>query len=170
MKGKLLMVLIPLLLLVSLVGCNRGPIQYVNKEFGYIISYPRDWIFIELNENVIVIKPEPKTKNQIQVGAFPNQNGVMSVPEAQTADMLEQLLKETFDTLGHNILEITGNEPASNKWDWKVTFEVYLNGLVLEGVYYIKESPSLVYTLFLLTEDNWPEAPSVLESFYFIET
>ncbi len=169
MKSKLLIALIPLLLLVSLIGCAREPIHYVNEEFGYILSYPRDWIFIELSENVIVIKSEVKTENQIQVGAFPNGNGITSLPAAQTAEMVEQLLKEAFDTLGYNILELTSNESISNKWHWKATFEVYVDDAVLKGAYYIKETPSLTYTLFLLTEEAWPEAISVLESFYFIQ-
>lgn len=169
MKSKLLITLIPLLVLVSLVGCSHEPIHYVNEELGYIVSYPRDWIFIELSENVIVIKQEVKTENQIQVGAFPDGNGIISLPEVQTAEIVEQLLKEAFDTLGHNILEVTSNEPISNKWDWETTFEVYVGDAVLKGAYYIKETPSLTYTLFLLTEEDWPEAISVLESFYFIQ-
>ena len=170
MKSKLLVGLIPLLFLVTSVGCNRQPTQYINKEFGYIVNYPTSWIFIELNENVIAIKPEPKTKKQIQVGAFPNENGIMSLSEAQTANMVEGLLKEAFDTLGHNILEVTHNEPSSDKWDWEATFEVFIEDAVLKGAYYIRETPSTIYTLFLLTEDEWPEAVTVLKSFYFIET
>ena len=170
MKSKLLLGLIPLLLLVSLVGCAKEPIHYVNEDFGYIMSYPEDWIFIELNENVIVIKAETKTKNQIQVGAFPGESGITSLPEAQTALMVEELLKEAFDTLGHNILELTCNESLSDdKWDWEATFEVYCTDLVMNGAYYIKETPELTYTLFLLTEEEWPEAVSVLEAFYFIQ-
>ncbi len=169
MKSKLLVWLIPLLLLASLVGCSKGPTQYVNEEFGYTISYPGDWIFIEPSENVIIIKPDAKTKNQIQVGVYPGEANIVSLPEAQAAEIVEQILKEVFDALGDNILEITSSEPISDKWDWEATFEVYCAGIVLKGEYYLKETPLLTYTLFVLAEGEWPEATSVLESFYFIQ-
>lgn len=159
---------------VLLIGACGAPsetkvIHHVNKEFGFSVDYPKGWLLEEINPNEIGIKPRDSDYNQIQIGAFPGEPIMGSLPESQVAALTEAMIQQFFDMLGGTNLNVFINEPASGKWDWTASFTVIYEGTPLQGVFLIKETESTCYTLTLIQCLNWPEGQEVLNSFRLTE-
>jgi hypothetical protein len=179
MKRILLPILIIGVLLLGACGApstpsDEAPTQpqfthYVNKEFGFSVNYPKDWILEELNPNEIGIKPEDSEYNQVQIGAYIGEPIIASMPESWVAASTEAGLQQFFDMLGGTNLNIFVNEPASGKWDWVVAFTVIYEDTSLQGGQFIKETESISYTLFFIHCMDWPEGQEVINSFRLIE-
>ena len=171
MKRVLLSVLVIGILLLSACGTPSETqlVHYENKEFGYSVDYPKDWILDELNPNEIGIMPRDSEYNQIQIGAFHGEPMIGSLSESWVADLTEAGLQQFFETLGGTNLNVFINEPASGKWDWVAAFTVTYENTPLQGSFLMKETETISYTLMLIQCLDWPEGQEVINSFRLTE-
>ncbi len=143
--------------------------HYVNAEFGFSVDYPTDWILEEVDLGKIGIKPEESAYNQIMISAYVGSPAFASSPEFMISTSNEASLRQFFEALGFTDLTILVNEPASEKWDWVMTFTVFYEDIPLQGGQFIKETESVYYTLFFLQNTDWPEGQEVIDSFSLTE-
>jgi hypothetical protein len=168
MKRILSPILVIGILLLSACGAPTT-VHYVNEEFGFSVDYPKGWILEEINPNEIGIMPRDSDYNQIQIGAFPGEPIMGSLPESQVAALTEAMIQQFFDMMGGTNLNVFINEPASGKWDWTASFTVIYEDTPLQGVFLIKETETISYTLTLIQCLDWPEGQEVLNSFSLTE-
>jgi len=92
-----------------------------------------------------------------------------SLPESQVAALTEAMIQQFFDMLGGKNLNVFINEPASGKWDWTASFTVIYEDTPLQGVFLIKETGTISYTLTLIQCMDWPEGQEIINSFKLTE-
>jgi len=137
----------------SIVSCGQAEkdcIHYINTEFGYSLDYPSDWYLEESNHNEIAIGPHTGEFSQIQVVASPGAPVLKPLTPEMAAANTEASLYLFFDVLKCANLNIFVNEAVSGKWDWKAVFTVTCQGTSLLGAKFIKETPSITYTIIIL--------------------
>ena len=157
----------------SIVGCGgaeKDYTHYINTEFGYSLDYPSDWYLDELSPSEIAIGPQSDEFSQIQVAASPGAPVLKSLTPEMAAANTEADLYLFFDVLECTHLSIFLNEAVSGKWDWKAVFTVTCQGTSLLGAKFIKENPSITYTLLILSprrtgvDEGW----DVVDSFELV--
>jgi len=154
----------------SIIGCGRADTEYVhytNTEFGYSLDYPSDWYLEGLNPNEIAIGPHTDEFSQIQVVASPGAPVLKSLTPEMAAANTEAGLYLFFDVLKCTNLNIFVNEAVSGKWDWKAVFTVTCQGTSLLGAKFIKETPSITYTILIVSprRTGFAEGWDVIDSF-----
>lgn len=170
-----------LLLASCVLSCGEGGntpsalpepeyVHYVNEEFEFSIDYPKEWLLEEVNPNEVGIKPEDSKYNQIQIGVYDAKPIIGVYEESFIVSSHETGLRQYFDALGACELEILVNERASGMWDWVVRFTVIYEDTPLQGgefirEYYFSEGECLVYSLFYMHSEDWPEGLEVIDSF-----
>jgi len=145
-------------------------VHYVNEEFEFSIDYPEGWLLEEVSPNEVGIKPKDSEYNQIQIGAYDAKPIIGVYEEAFIVSVHETSLRRYFDALGAYELEILVNERASGMWDWVVRFTVVYEDTPLQGgelinEYYFSEDEVLVYSLFYMYSEDWPDGFEVIDSF-----
>ena len=83
------------------------------------------------------------------------------------AAVTEASLEMFFSILGCENYSISTNEPVSGKWDWKASFTAVCGGTHLSGSYFVKETTSVTYTVFIVypTAEESTEGWAVIDSF-----
>ena len=115
-----------LLLTSSIVACQRAPSSAppsaakasnhnTNSELGFSFDYRKGWIFKELNPNEIGVAPPDETVNQIQIGAYPGEPILDTMPKELIVTSTEAAVKMFCDALGGTDFRVRVNEPASGK-------------------------------------------------------
>ena len=145
-------------------------VNYVNEEFEFSIDYPEGWLLEEIGLNMVGIKPEDSEYNQIQISVYDADPIIGVYEESFIVYAYETSLLGYFDALGANELEIFVNERASGMWDWVVKFTVIYEDTPLQGgefinERYISEDEFLIYSLFYMHSEDWPEGFEVIDSF-----
>ncbi len=180
MKRILLMILVIGVLMLSACGSPNtdsspeapnqpGFTHYVNADYGFSVDYPTDWIFEEVDPGTIGIKPEESSYNQIMISANVGGLAPPSTPEIMISVSTEASLRQFFEALGFTELTIITNEPATEKWDWVMTFTIVYEDIPLQGGQFIKETGSIYYTVLFLQNTDWPEGQEVIDSFSLTE-
>jgi hypothetical protein len=144
-------------------------VNYVNKEFGFSIDYPKGWLLEKLNPNEIGIKPSDSKYNQIQIGAWNEPAGINKLPDRLAVASTKASLEQFFGALGATNINIFVNERAKGKWDWMAGFTLTYKDASLQGVFYMKDTPTNSYTIILIEQIDWPEGIAVVNSFRLTE-
>jgi hypothetical protein len=145
-------------------------VHYVNEEFEFSIDYPEVWLLEEISPDMVGIKPEDSKYNQIQISVYDAEPIIGVYEESFIVSAYETSLRGYFDALGAYEPEIIVNERASGVWDWVVRFSVIYEDTPLQGgelikERYISEDEFLIYSLFYMHSDDWPDGFEVIDSF-----
>lgn len=118
-------------------------ISYQNDTWGYMVSYPKDWLIDTTHPDRVSIKIPPPHLGGVSI--IVTKDSILPIEHA--ARTYIEVASEHWDDF-----RLLSNKTINDVWDWYVSYTYTWRGIPFQEEVYFKQTKEYVYTLSLTAE------------------